>query len=183
MSFLMAEEYAIEECFILMESFVPTLLQQHPPGPVLEICPLLGPQSTVHKHLPVCYSFHLGPADLTWSGRSVLSQYPTPGTAPSTPWENRGGTLGSPWLCGCPSWPPPLAPGGGGCPLVELLGSGARAQSGLPVGCVSCPDHFPGSPPGPESSPSPVQTPGHPRTSHLPRREDQSPSSTSEAGT
>lgn len=29
---------------------------------------------------------------------------------------------------------------------MELLGSGARAQSGLPVGCVSCPDHFPREP-------------------------------------
>lgn len=170
-----------------MESFVPTLLQQHPPGPILEICPLLGPQSTVHKHLPVCYSFHLGPADLTRSGRSVLSQYPTPGTAPSTPWENRGGPLGSPWgLPGYVAAPHGLHPWhlekeGALWWSSWALGPERRVDSQSAVSAALTTS--PGSPPGPESSPSPVQTPGHPRTSHLPRREDQSPSSTSEAGT
>lgn len=64
-----------QECLILPESLGPTSLWQCRVGPLLELCPLRGPQRiiNINEHIPVPRFFHFSPADFTRSGRSVLS--------------------------------------------------------------------------------------------------------------
>lgn len=95
-TFLMMS-FGKQECFILMESLVPTLsVMAASLGPVLELCPLQGPRSTINKHLLVPCSSHFGPANFTRPGRSVLSLYQPLARRPA----HHEGTVGSPQLCG-----------------------------------------------------------------------------------